>query len=102
MVHCIAVDIGGPKGDIGFGEEDMAQLTWNDVGLRTGPGARNVYCHQGCCEHLLVIKDVRRLHSSDPQYLAAYPVPLQKASHYPPILLPTTIIDDGLKSFKTQ
>lgn len=52
---------------------DMARVSWREIGLRIGPAARNVYCHQGCCEHLLVIKDVRRAHPSDPPQLDAYP-----------------------------
>lgn len=79
MVVCFgAVGTEDPDQERSFGEEDMARVQWSDVPLRAGPGARNVYCHQGCCEHLFVVKDVRRLHSDDPQFLAAYPVLLQK------------------------
>ena len=33
-----------------------------------------VYCHQGCCEHALYFKDIRRIHPDDPQQASAYPV----------------------------
>ena len=33
-----------------------------------------VYCHQGCCEHALYFKDIRRIHRDDPQQASDYPV----------------------------
>lgn len=63
-----------------FQEIDMSKATWADIGLRAGPGARNVFCHQGCCEHLMVIKDVRRVHPDDPQHLSAYPLIIQEVN----------------------
>lgn len=57
-----------------FQEWDMNRTRWGELALKVGPAAGYVFCHQGCCEHLLVVKDVRQIHADDPQDLAAYPV----------------------------
>ena len=77
------MDLGAMEQARPYQELDMTSVSWKQVGLRAGPGARNLYCHQGCCEHLLVVKDVRRLHPDDPQHLAAYPFLLERVSLYP-------------------
>ncbi len=41
-----------------------------------------MYVHQGCCEHLLELTDVRRAHDADPLLSNHYPVVLdQVMSH---------------------
>ena len=57
-----------------YKKASMQETTFGDVdNLRIG-ATGYVYCHQGCCEHALYIKDVRRIHSDDPQLASAYPV----------------------------
>lgn len=52
----------------------MHESCFSDVdNLRIG-ATGYVYCHQGCCEHALYIKDIRRIHPDDPQQALAYPV----------------------------
>ena len=64
-----------------YRQMDMAHLCWNEIGLRVGPAAKNVFCHQGCCEHLLVVKDVRRRHPDDPTHHSSYPYLIQEVTH---------------------
>ncbi|KAK7287163.1 hypothetical protein RIF29_00253 [Crotalaria pallida] len=42
--------------------------------LRFRLGAGYLYCHQGDCNHTLVIRDMRLLHPDDVQNRAAYPI----------------------------
>lgn len=50
--------------------------------LQVGQGAGYVYVHQGCCEHLLELTDVRRAHDADPLLINHYPQVLdQVLSH---------------------
>jgi len=52
--------------------------------VQVGQGAGYVYVHQGCCEHLLELTDVRRAHDADPLLINHYPVVLdQVLSHKP-------------------
>lgn len=60
---------------------NMAHVCWNEIGLRVGSAAKNVYCHQGCCEHLLVIKDVRTLHPDDSVDLDSYPLLIREVGN---------------------
>ncbi|DBB13694.1 TPA: hypothetical protein ACH3X3_000712 [Trebouxia sp. C0006] len=57
----------------------MEDTTFNDLFLRVGQGAGYVYVHQGCCEHLLELTDVRRAHDADPLLINYYPVVLDQA-----------------------
>ena len=52
----------------------MSDSCFNDLTIRLGPSAPGLFCHQRCCEHLIVFKDVR-LHNplSDPNFLDQYP-----------------------------
>lgn len=63
-----------------YRQMDMTKVSWNDIGLRAGAAARNVYCHQGCCEHLVVVKDVRRWHPDDSADVHSYPLVIQDVS----------------------
>ena len=57
-----------------YKKASMQDTSFGDVdNLRIG-ATGYVYCHQGCCEHALYIKDVRRIHPDDPQRASAYPV----------------------------
>ena len=57
-----------------YKKASMHETTFGDVdNLRIGASGY-VYCHQGCCEHALYIKDIRRIHPDDPQLASAYPV----------------------------
>lgn len=45
------------------------------VWLRAGPGRQGVFCHQGGCEHIVTVRDVRRFDpNSDPAWASAYPL----------------------------
>ncbi|KAL0033066.1 hypothetical protein WJX79_000834 [Trebouxia sp. C0005] len=57
----------------------MEDTTFNDLFLRVGQGAGYVYVHQGCCEHLLELTDVRRAHDADPLLINHYPQVLDQA-----------------------
>ncbi len=46
--------------------------------MQVGQGAGYVYVHQGCCEHLLELTDVRRAHDADPLLVNHYPVVLDQ------------------------
>lgn len=50
--------------------------------MQVGQGGGYVYVHQGCCEHLLELTDVRRAHDADPLRINHYPQVLdQVLSH---------------------
>ena len=54
----------------------MERTRFQDLGLRAGPRAGYIFCHQGGCEHLLVVRDIRRIHPvelGDPTFIASYP-----------------------------
>ena len=44
------------------------------MAMQIGQGAGYVYMHQGCCEHLLELKDVRTVQAADPNLASAFPV----------------------------
>lgn len=52
----------------------MEGICFNDLTVRLGSSAPGLFCHQRCCEHLIVFKDIR-LHNplSDPKYVDQYP-----------------------------
>ena len=53
---------------------DMAAARFADLArLRLGAFPGYVFCHQGCCEHSLFFRDVRRIHAADSRDPAAYP-----------------------------
>ncbi|XP_027178416.1 snRNA-activating protein complex subunit-like isoform X2 [Coffea eugenioides] len=51
---------------------DMQKTRFCDLGFRLGAGY--LYCHQGDCKHLIVIRDMRLIHPEDVQNRAAYPL----------------------------
>ena len=81
MLRLASAEIGQEK-DSRYRQMDMARVCWNEIGLRIGPAAKNVFCHQGCCEHLLVVKDVRSRHPDDPSHLNSYPYLIQEVGHF--------------------
>lgn len=57
-----------------FTVASMHDTLFEDIWVRLGNGAAGVYCHQGGCEHLVVIQDVRAYDPAiDPQYISQYP-----------------------------
>lgn len=49
----------------------------SEIWLRVGPGGRMVYCHQGGCEHILSVRDVRCFDPEcDPRLVSDYPLQL--------------------------
>ncbi|MCJ1461833.1 hypothetical protein MMC07_000432 [Pseudocyphellaria aurata] len=61
--------------EVEYRTEDMRAVTFAQLNLRVGASETD-YCllHQGCCEHALVVTDVRRVSACDPQWKAAYPL----------------------------
>ncbi|KAF9592167.1 hypothetical protein IFM89_012661 [Coptis chinensis] len=55
-----------------FKAVDMHKIRFCDLWFRVGAGY--LYCHQGDCKHILVIRDMRLIHPEDVQNRAAYPV----------------------------
>ena len=55
-----------------FTAKCMEDTRFSDFQLRIG--AQYLYCHQGDCKHIIVIRDIRLAHSKDVQDMAAYPV----------------------------
>ncbi|XP_010327032.1 snRNA-activating protein complex subunit isoform X2 [Solanum lycopersicum] len=50
----------------------MQKTRFCDLWFRLGAGY--LYCHQGDCKHLVVIRDMRMIHPEDVQNRAAYPL----------------------------
>ncbi|KAL5717329.1 hypothetical protein ACHQM5_010352 [Ranunculus cassubicifolius] len=55
-----------------FKAVEMHRIRFCDISFRLGAGY--MYCHQGDCKHLIVIRDMRRVHPEDVQNRASYPV----------------------------
>ncbi|CAK9182194.1 unnamed protein product [Ilex paraguariensis] len=55
-----------------FKAVDMHQMRFCDLKFRLGAGY--LYCHQGDCKHIIVIRDMRLIHPEDVQNRAAYPL----------------------------
>ena len=63
--------------DIDYKKKSMADTKFRDLRLRCGNVLvmnNYLYCHQGCCEHKIVIADVRCVHESDEQERIKYPI----------------------------
>ncbi|GER37534.1 snRNA-activating protein complex subunit [Striga asiatica] len=59
----------------------MQRTRFCDLRFRLGAGY--LYCHQGDCKHVIVIRDMRLIHAEDVQNRAAYPlITLQSKSRY--------------------
>uniref|UniRef100_A0A1D1ZPJ3 snRNA-activating protein complex subunit 3 n=1 Tax=Auxenochlorella protothecoides TaxID=3075 RepID=A0A1D1ZPJ3_AUXPR len=53
-----------------------------DLWLRVGAAAPALYCHQGGCEHVLTLADVRRFDPGcDPPFVSQYPLQLSGPSY---------------------
>ena len=52
------------------------RVTVRDLCVRLTNHPAYLFCHLGCCEHLVCVRDVRLLHPADPQDRSAYPLPL--------------------------
>ncbi|KAG9159944.1 hypothetical protein Leryth_005702 [Lithospermum erythrorhizon] len=55
-----------------FRTMDMKKTRFCDLRFRLGAGY--LYCHQGDCKHMIVIRDMRLIHPEDVQNRAAYPL----------------------------
>ncbi|XP_059640334.1 snRNA-activating protein complex subunit isoform X2 [Cornus florida] len=55
-----------------FKKVDMHRTRFCDLKFRLGAGY--LYCHQGDCRHVIVIRDMRLIHPEDVQNQAAYPI----------------------------
>ncbi|XP_076916202.1 snRNA-activating protein complex subunit-like isoform X1 [Bidens hawaiensis] len=55
-----------------FRARSMQATRFCDLNFRLGAGY--LYCHQGDCKHILVIRDMRLVHSEDVQNRCAYPL----------------------------
>lgn len=55
-----------------FKARSMQKTRFCDISFRLGAGY--LYCHQGECKHLIVIRDMRLIHPEDVQNRAAYPL----------------------------
>jgi len=64
--------LGAPITD--FSHDAMEDRRFEDLWVRLGAGAPGLFCHQGGCEHVVVIKDVR-VHNpdADPPLVSQYP-----------------------------
>lgn len=55
----------------------MENITFRDIQLRLGTGSPGLYCHQSCCEHLLIVHDIRTFdRDCDPNFTDEYPYKL--------------------------
>ncbi|KAJ0969419.1 hypothetical protein J5N97_022296 [Dioscorea zingiberensis] len=55
-----------------FKVADMHKTRFSDLCFRLGAGY--IYCHQGNCKHMVVIRDMRLVHPEDVQNQADYPL----------------------------
>ncbi|KAL9681610.1 hypothetical protein QQ045_013395 [Rhodiola kirilowii] len=55
-----------------YSAKEMQHTRLCDLKFRLGAGY--LYCHQGKCQHTIVIRDMRLLHPDDVQNRAAYPI----------------------------
>ncbi|KAK3162807.1 hypothetical protein QOZ80_1BG0094070 [Eleusine coracana subsp. coracana] len=56
-----------------FKSKRMQRIRFSDLQFRLGAGY--LYCHQGNCKHMIVIRDMRLIHPDDTQNQADYPLP---------------------------
>ncbi|TVU36097.1 hypothetical protein EJB05_18013 [Eragrostis curvula] len=55
-----------------FKSEKMQRIRFSDLQFRLGAGY--LYCHQGNCKHMIVIRDMRLIHPDDTHNQADYPL----------------------------
>ncbi|XP_062229414.1 snRNA-activating protein complex subunit-like isoform X2 [Phragmites australis] len=55
-----------------FKSERMHRTRFSNLQFRLGAGY--LYCHQGNCKHMIVIRDMRLIHPEDTQNQAVYPL----------------------------
>ncbi|KAL6963794.1 hypothetical protein U1Q18_034801 [Sarracenia purpurea var. burkii] len=55
-----------------FKAVDMQTMRFCDLRFRLGAGY--LYCHQGDCKHVIVVRDMRLIHPEDVQNRATYPI----------------------------
>ncbi|XP_043917292.1 snRNA-activating protein complex subunit 3 [Protopterus annectens] len=64
------------RGYSDFRCEKMEDFTFNDLNIKIG--FPYVYCHQGDCEHIIIITDIRLAHRDDCLDKTLYPLPIKK------------------------
>lgn len=58
----------------------MHETLFRDLWLRVGPGAWGLYCHQGNCEHVISVSDMRTWHpQGDPPLRRQYPILIHRS-----------------------
>lgn len=82
-MHRIAAPLGGADAlpahvdvdTMGFGKASMHDVCFGDLALQVNSQRyKYYYCHQGLCEHALVVANIRQRHMGDPPTLDAYPL----------------------------
>lgn len=59
----------------------MQETCFMDLGtVRLGASPGYIFCHQGCCEHALYFRDIRRIHPDDSHSPSDYPIPVYQVS----------------------
>lgn len=68
LVNVKAYSVGSGPSRSSQSSKWLLYLAW-----QVGQGAGYMYMHQGCCEHLLELKDVRSVQLADTKLAAAFP-----------------------------
>mmetsp|Transcript_12865 Transcript_12865/g.35058 ORF Transcript_12865/g.35058 Transcript_12865/m.35058 type:complete len:343 (+) Transcript_12865:2-1030(+) len=75
-VACEGLKEAGAEEEGNLRTANMQDTTFNQLALRLTNFPSYIFCHLGCCEHLIEVRDVRAASPNDPQSRAAYPVAL--------------------------
>ena len=60
----------------------MEDVRFDELELKCGRDEGYIYSHQGCCEHTVVVADIRCIHETDPQDRSMYPLATLKRRGY--------------------
>ncbi|NXD73626.1 SNPC3 protein, partial [Eolophus roseicapillus] len=64
------------RGYVNLQSDDMEEYTFNDLSLKIG--FPYLFCHQGDCEHIIIITDIRLIHYDDCLDRSLYPLLIKK------------------------
>ncbi|XP_030326781.1 snRNA-activating protein complex subunit 3 [Strigops habroptila] len=64
------------RGYVNLQSDDMEDYTFNDLSLKIG--FPYLFCHQGDCEHIIIITDIRLIHYDDCLDRNLYPLLIKK------------------------
>ncbi|XP_061230655.1 snRNA-activating protein complex subunit 3 [Neopsephotus bourkii] len=64
------------RGYVNLQSDDMEDYTFNDLSLKIG--FPYLFCHQGDCEHIIIITDIRLIHHDDCLDRNLYPLLIKK------------------------